>query len=517
MPPRERSSGEAKRRSRGLPLPPLAPLLVVVVGVATAVLLASGGLSELRRDGRAVAAARANLLAETLAARARAVPREDRAQLLAQAARRSGAELLLVDHDGTIVVDETLRPPSQGAVHSLLVRGEGDLETQLGATRFAAVTLGPPVDHLSLITFVRAPEAPFASGSLVVSIAALTALLIGGAALVAWALARDVHEDVDDLRRRIVAMASEEDAPAGTLVPPRSADQIGQLVSEFDGLVERFGAAARAYRQDLVIATNADRERGSFLAALSHELRNPLNSVLGFTDVLLAEVDGPLSEDARESLEVVRSSGAHLRALIDDILDLSALESGELTLEQRDVELREVAAEVVRELGVQAAAKGLRIDVVGPSAPAWADPRRLRQILGNLVGNAVKFTSAGSVRVIIEPRGSVVALHVIDTGPGIAPAEQSAIFDEYRQAGDVASRRKGTGLGLAITRRLVRMHAGTIELSSEVGAGAHFVVTLPAESSAVVPSAASSPRSSRAPRSSRTNRPRSDPPPPERT
>ncbi|MCC6214841.1 MAG: HAMP domain-containing histidine kinase [Polyangiaceae bacterium] len=510
---RERRPDPAGRRARRLPLSPLVPLLVVAVGVATAALLAIGGLGELRSDGRRVAAARARLLAETLAARARAVPRDDRPPLLAQAARRSGAELLLVDHAGGVQVDETLRPPERDQIRDLLVRGEGDAETQLGTTRFVAAPLGPPVDHLSVVAFVRAPEAPFASGSLVASIAALTALLVGGAALVAWALARDVHDDVDDLRRRVVAMASEEDAPAGTLVPPRSADQIGLLVSEFDGLVERFTAAARAYRQDLSLATEADRERGAFLAALSHELRNPLNSVLGFTDVLLAEVDGPLSDDARESLEVVRSSGAHLRALIEDVLDLSALESGELTLERREVDAHEVAAEVVREVAVQASAKGLRVDVLGPGAPVWADPRRLRQILGNLVGNAVKFTSSGGVQVRIEPRAGAVALHVIDSGPGIAPAAQAAIFEEYAQAGDAAARRKGTGLGLAITRRLVRMHGGTIELESELGAGSHFVVALPSDPESEPLATASSPRSSRAPRSSRSGAGRSDRPP----
>src|SRR6185503_10561447 len=110
-----------------------------------------------------------------------------------------------------------------------------------------------------------------------------------------------------------------------------------------------------------------------------------------------------------------------------------------------------------------------------------ADARRVRQILGNVVGNAVKFTSEGSVQIWVEPRGRFVAVIVTDTGPGIAPDEQAAIFEEYRQSGDINVRRIGTGLGLAITRRLVQMHGGFIEVESELGRGSRFTIVLPSE------------------------------------
>jgi signal transduction histidine kinase len=232
-------------------------------------------------------------------------------------------------------------------------------------------------------------------------------------------------------------------------------------------------------------ALTYDRDRSAFLAALSHELRTPLNAILGFADVLLSEVDGPLSEDARENLEIVRTSGRHLASLIDDILDLSALESGQLRLARSYVNVHAIAESVVRETQVTAQAKGLAVRLEGKACAAFADPLRVRQMLGNVLGNAVKFTQSGSVVVTVsQPNPHKTAIAVTDTGPGIAPHEQAAIFEEYRQAGEERVRRAGTGLGLAITRRLVDMHHGEILLESTVGQGSIFTITLPTESDA---------------------------------
>jgi signal transduction histidine kinase len=210
-------------------------------------------------------------------------------------------------------------------------------------------------------------------------------------------------------------------------------------------------------------------------------LRTPLNAILGFTDVLLSEVDGPLEAEAREGLTVVRRSGGHLRALIDDILDLSALESGELRLSSNLVDVMPIALDVVREARVAAAAKGLTLTLEGAAAVAWADERRIRQILGNIVGNAVKYTEMGRVEVRVTSRPDAIVVTVSDTGPGIAPEEHEAIFKEYWQSTEAQARRAGTGLGLAIARRLVAMHGGRIELDSEIGKGSTFRILLPLE------------------------------------
>src|SRR5690606_11253104 len=146
------------------------------------------------------------------------------------------------------------------------------------------------------------------------------------------------------------------------------------------------------------------------------------------------------------------------------------------------VDLYEIAEAVVREAEALAAEKGLELTLSAERGQfVLADPRRIRQVLGNLVGNAIKFTIRGSVRVALERREGCFAFTVSDTGPGIAPDESKAIFEEYRQVGDLAARRSGTGLGLAIARRLVELHGGTIELESAVGQGSRFTFTLPVE------------------------------------
>jgi signal transduction histidine kinase len=275
-------------------------------------------------------------------------------------------------------------------------------------------------------------------------------------------------------------MARPDVAPAGETIPIRSLDQVGALTAAFNLLVARFAAAERSYRADVRQGAEGARERAAFLSGLSHELRTPLNAILGFTHVLESEVDGPLTADAKEELEVIRTSGEHLKNLIDDVLDLSALETGQLRLNRRSIDLRELADDVVREATATVRNKPITLTARGEGGLlARADPRRVRQILTNLVSNAINATRAGSITVQVEGRGAFVALIVQDTGAGISREETMAIFEEYRQAGDVHSRRGGAGLGLSIAQRLVRMHGGRISVESELGRGSTFTVTLP--------------------------------------
>ncbi|HXK17313.1 MAG TPA: sensor histidine kinase, partial [Polyangiaceae bacterium] len=193
---------------RQVPFLVLAPSLVVVVGVLAAFLMAALGTRELGIQSDAAAALRAKLLAITISERLRATPEEDRTALVERAARRSGAELLLVQQNGDVVVDGTQGVPKQAQVVGLLVDGDGETVTKLGRSRYFAA----PVDAaepLSVLAFVAAPEVPFAGSSLVVSVALLTTLLVGAAALVALALARDVYSDVTFVQRRIQEMAEE--------------------------------------------------------------------------------------------------------------------------------------------------------------------------------------------------------------------------------------------------------------------------------------------------------------------
>jgi signal transduction histidine kinase len=463
-----------------LPLLPIAPIIVVLVGITTAVVIAVLGIARLQVSSDDAAALRADALSATLAARIEGVGPEDRAEMLGRAARRSAAEILLVDREGQILVNESFEKPTREEVQRLLARKNGDDRTALGRVRFAVRPVPVPRASISLITFVSAPSPPPGSIAMVNAVAALTALLLGIAVAVSLAYAKAARDDVDFVRRRIVDMASHESDPAGEPIPIRSLDQVGSLTAAFNLLVGRFAAAERSYRADLRQAAEGAHDRAAFLAGLSHELRTPLNAILGFTHVLESEVDGPLTDDAKESLEVIRGSGQHLKTLIDDVLDLSALETGQLKLQRRGVDVRELAEHVVREARAMVRDKPIGLNVTGWSGLyAHADPRRVRQMLTNLITNAIKATAKGWVTVTVEGRGPYVAMVVQDTGKGIPPEEQAAIFEAYRQAGDLRSRRDGTGLGLSITQRLVDMHGGTIEVSSQVGRGSTFTVCLP--------------------------------------
>jgi signal transduction histidine kinase len=469
-------------RNIRLPLVPLVPAIVVVVGVATAGLVGILAIGHLRATSDEAASLRADVLASTLAARLRATAPEERRELARRAARRTGSEILVASHDGQVAVDASFGPPPPSQLVSLLVAGEGLAHTRIGRTAVAARPLGPPFQSLSVLVFVPAPEQPQGARALVRSVAGLTSLLVGVAAVVAFLFGRDLHADVDYVRARIAAMAEPESDPAGAPVPIRVADQVGVLTHAFNVLVERFTAAERAYRQDLDRVASLDRDRSAFLGALSHELRTPLNAILGFADLLLSEVDGKLDADARENLGMVRASGSHLRGLIDDVLELSALESGQLRLSRSMVDLRAVAEDVMREASARVVDKPLTLTVVSDSpAYVFGDERRLWQILSNLVGNAIKFTERGTVSVDIEVGEREARVSVTDTGPGIASSHLDTIFDEYRQVGGGAysERDKGAGLGLFIARRLVTMHGGTLGVQSAPGQGSRFTMRIP--------------------------------------
>jgi len=455
-------------------------LLVIVIGIAAAVTTTLLGVRQIRKTSDDEALSRATVVSAAMAARLRVTALEERGPLLTQAARGTGTEMLLVQQDGATIDNGSLDEFDRDEVVRMLVAEQGIAETASGRQRFATHPLDPPLEHLSVITMVSAPEDPPETLALARAVAAVTFLLVGVAAAVTLSYARAAHDEVDLARKRIEAMAEPDADPAGRPVPIRAFDEVGVVTVAFNTLVERFSAAEKSYRADLADAARIDHQRLEFLAGLSHELRTPLNAILGFSHVLESEVDGPLPDDARESVEIIRSSGEHLRTLIDDILDLSALESGELKLSRRSLDLRRASEEVVREARALAKHKGLKVGVEG-AAPvlALADRRRVRQILTNLVANAVKFTRAGSVMLHVSEEGERAIVRVVDTGPGIRESEREAIFEAYRQSTDTKARYSGAGLGLATVKRLVLLHGGDIEVTSEVGKGSTFTVSLP--------------------------------------
>jgi len=226
----------------------------------------------------------------------------------------------------------------------------------------------------------------------------------------------------------------------------------------------------------------ASRHKSQFLANMSHELRTPLNAILGYTELLLDNIYGEIPERARETMARIDRGGRHLLALINDVLDLSKIEAGQLTLTLTDYSLREVVHTVVTAMEPLAAEKGLALRVaLGPDLPlARGDERRISQILLNLVGNAVKFTDAGEVRIEGKSSEGMFLVSVADTGPGIAAEDQARIFEEFQQADTSNTRSKGgTGLGLSIARRILALHGGHIWVDSTPGKGSTFSFSLP--------------------------------------
>jgi PAS domain S-box-containing protein len=224
-----------------------------------------------------------------------------------------------------------------------------------------------------------------------------------------------------------------------------------------------------------------DRLKSEFLATMSHELRTPLNSILGFTELLRMGLSGPVTADQQLQLGHVHSSGRHLLALINDVLDLSRIESGRMEVAREAFDFSAVVTEVLAQLRPQAAAKGLLLQArLSDPLALLGDRRKVYQVLLNLVSNAVKFTDSGSVEVQASAHEGRLHVAVRDTGPGIAAEQQGLLFQAFRQLdGSLGRRHEGTGLGLHLSRQLLLLMHGDIGVDSVPGAGATFHFTLP--------------------------------------
>lgn len=229
-------------------------------------------------------------------------------------------------------------------------------------------------------------------------------------------------------------------------------------------------------------AQAADRIKSAFLATMSHELRTPLNSIIGFTGILLKGLAGPLNDEQHKQMGMVQSSAHHLLALINDVLDISKIEAGQVTLLQTSFALSDAIEKTVKTVAPMAAQKGidLKLAIGEGVAEITTDRRRLEQILLNLCNNAVKFTETGQVRIDCHGEADVYLIAVTDTGIGIPPQEIPNLFQSFHQIDTGLTRKyEGTGLGLSICKKLVDMMGGTIEVDSQPGRGSTFTLRLP--------------------------------------
>ncbi|PKM08951.1 MAG: hypothetical protein CVV14_02350 [Gammaproteobacteria bacterium HGW-Gammaproteobacteria-4] len=229
-------------------------------------------------------------------------------------------------------------------------------------------------------------------------------------------------------------------------------------------------------------AEQADRLKSAFLATMSHELRTPLNSIIGFTGILLQGLAGPLNPEQDKQLGMVQTSARHLLALINDVLDISKIEAGELRVDCLPFDLRAALIRVADIMRPLAQAKGLalRLELPPELPPVHGDQRRVEQIVLNLLGNAVKFSERGEVVLSAEAQAAFVCLRIRDTGIGIKPDDMHTLFLPFRQIDTgLARHHEGTGLGLAICRRLAALMGGEIRADSTWGKGSTFTFMLP--------------------------------------
>jgi signal transduction histidine kinase len=322
-----------------------------------------------------------------------------------------------------------------------------------------------------MVASIEAAHAAYAGSRWVVIGFALGAIAL--ALVLGFGISWSVIGPVQQMNERLGQIAAGD---FGQRVTVDNRDELGTLAANLNRMNDELG---RLYRE----LETASRHKSEFLASMSHELRTPLNAIIGFSEVLQERMFGELNDKQAEYVDDILASGRHLLALINDILDLSKIEAGRMELELARFDLPlalETTLALVRE---RATRRGLLLESALDArvGAVVGDERKIRQVLLNLLSNAVKFTpEGGRIGVAAAPVDGAVEIAVSDTGIGIAPEDQATVFEEFRQVGhDAARKREGTGLGLTLARKFVELHGGRLWLTSEIGKGSTFTFTLP--------------------------------------
>ncbi len=250
----------------------------------------------------------------------------------------------------------------------------------------------------------------------------------------------------------------------------------------YEVLEELVKERTQELEEEKLISEAANLAKSDFLSNMSHELRTPLTGILGFSNILLQQIFGSLNDKQKQYIEGIASCGSHLLELINDLLDLSKVEAGKEELLLESIVVEDLCQSCLSLFRERCSNQNLQLKIsIATDVNNWvADRRRVKQILVNLLSNAVKFTESGSITLQVEKSEDNLNLSVIDTGIGIAPAEQLALFQPFKQLDSGLSRKyEGTGLGLALSRKLARLHGGDIILKSQIGQGSCFTLVLP--------------------------------------
>jgi len=396
---------------------------------------------------------------------------------------------LIVDNQlkvSTTQALDTAQLPSAAGMHLAIAPYATELTVQ--GNRYAAI-FSDVQSHSSqpqtLAVFMPLARLDAAQREIAAAVLAGGSVLVVLAALFAYRTARR-------LTKPLAALASAagriEHGDLQVPIVTGSPHEIGKLERSFKSMAGALGNRDRdnatlvaELRAANVRLAEASRLKSEFIANVSHELRTPMNAILGYTDFMIDGMDGPLTEQQSADLQRVHFAAENLLGIINGLLDLAKIEAGHMDVRPEIFPFFETADEVLELLRERARAKDLvfRSEVSHDLPTVWADPAQVRQVLTNVVANAIKFTQRGEVVITATPLPQSLQVTVRDTGEGIPPDALEIIFDEFRQADGSASRKHGgTGLGLAIARRLLEMNGGLIWVDSELGVGSRFHFTL---------------------------------------
>lgn len=403
----------------------------------------------------------------------------------------------VVDQEGRLIAHPDVTRVLRGTDYSALPQvaaalGGGGEAAATGPGGQQLISAFAPVPPLGWFLFAELPTlealAPIYKSLARSGIVLLLGLALAGAA--AFILARRMVGPIRAIERGAARIG---EGDLSHRISVNTSDEIESLAVQFNDMTARLQQSLTTLERRVEERTAqlaekseqlelASQHKSQFLANMSHELRTPLNAVLGYAELLVHGYYGPLTESSQEVLDRIQWNAKHLLLLINDVLDLSKIEAGELRLHFESYDLLAIVNEVVASTGSLASKKNLRLGVVASVElpKGYGDAQRIRQVTLNLVGNAIKFTDDGFVELTVGRKDGFLELEVVDSGPGIDPARQRDIFREFLQVENSDTRsRGGTGLGLAISKRIVEMHNGSIGVRSRVGAGATFWVLLP--------------------------------------